>query len=90
MGLRIPLDASRWHADSQSTGLPRSTGAVLLPPVPSRTLVWTRETYRLTFRITNSSNEQGDKLRPEDQAVEGQRAEAFFHGPVFTWGLVRV
>lgn len=49
-----------------------------------------RQTYRLTFRITNSSDEQGDKLRPKDEAVEGQRAEAFLHGPVFTWGLVGV
>ncbi|KAK2105939.1 hypothetical protein P7K49_015453 [Saguinus oedipus] len=28
------------------------------------------ETYRLAFRVTNSSDKQGDKLRPKDQAVE--------------------
>lgn len=58
--------------------------------LPSTIPLQTRETYRLTFGIANSSDKQGDKLRPKDEAVEGQRAEAFLHGPVFTWGLVRV
>ena len=57
----------------------------------SRGLVRTRrETHRLAFRVTDSSDEQGDELRAQDQAVEGQWAEALLHGPVFARGLVRV
>lgn len=79
------MRAPGWHTNSQGT---YSLSSTLVPQNPG--LDKTREPYRLTFRITNSSYEQGDELRPKDQAVEGQRAEAFLHGPVFTRGLVRV
>lgn len=56
--------------------------------LPSRTPE--PNTYGLTFRVTHASDEQGDELGAQDEAMEGQRTESLLHGPVFTRGLVRV
>lgn len=48
------------------------------------------KTHRLALRVTNTPDEEGDQLWAQDQAMEGQRSEAFLHGPLFTGRLVGV
>ena len=64
---------------------------MLLSLFPVSTLTHTHtHTDRLVLSITHSADEQGDELRAQNEAVEGQRSESLLHGPVLAGRLIWV